>query len=229
MVKHEKHNYDEVSVVRQSIFGISDGVVSTVALVASLTAAGVVNTIILIAAMAEIFAGAISMGLGAYISTKTDAEANKRAIDKEKLVMLMHPQICKKELLKIYKKKGIKGKELRDLVGKLMKNKKVCFDTIMTEHLGIREESIENPRIAGVAMGISYVISGFIPAVPFFFLEPIRALYLALVLSVAVVFMAGVGRARYTGRGWFKSAIELVMITALATASAYYIGSLFRI
>ena len=107
------------SLLREFIFGLNDGLVSTLSLLAGLSGALISNNIIILGGLAEIVAGSISMGLGAYISTKSEEEYYKSKIAKEKKSIEDIPSIEIKELKDLYRKKGFNKKEINLIVNKI--------------------------------------------------------------------------------------------------------------
>jgi vacuolar iron transporter family protein len=211
--------------LKEAIFGINDGVVSMLALVASLTAASISNNIIIIAGLAEMFAGAISMGIGSYISTKSKMEFIQRQLQSEDRSIEKNPKTEKKHLIDIYKKKGFKGKELTNVVNKIMSNKKVWKDVMQREELGYSTKVLENPAQGGVVMFCAFLIASFIPLIPFF-TQPISeiALLAGIFNGIILLFIVGLGKAHYTGRNKITSAFEMVFVGSIATVLAYGIG-----
>ena len=211
--------------LRHAIFGMNDGIVSTLALLAGLIGAYMDKSVIIIAGMAEMFAGAISMSLGTYISTKSQTEFYKREIKRESEDLDKLPKIERSRVRDIYRKKGFEGKELDKIVDKLTSDRELWLDVLVSEELGLKKSKMENALIAGVVMFVAFVFGAFIPLSSFMFVPTEFALKTAVVSSLAILFFAGAGKTHFTGRNWFKSGIEMVVVGAVATFAAFYIGS----
>tara|TARA_Y100000310_G_scaffold285479_1_gene308960 strand:+ start:5221 stop:5985 length:765 start_codon:yes stop_codon:yes gene_type:complete len=210
--------------LRHAVFGMNDGLVSTLALVAGLVGAYMQRNVIIIAGLAEMFAGAISMSLGTYISTKSQIEYYKREITREKKELERLPKLEKEHVRRIYKEKGFSGRELDRIVEKLTSNKQVWLDVLVSEELGLSRSKIENAFVAGIVMFFAFLFGAFIPISPYLFVPIEFALKTAIVASLGVMFLAGAGKTYFTGRNWFRSGIEMVCVGAIATFVAFYVG-----
>ena len=210
--------------LRHAIFGMNDGLVSTIALLAGLVGAGIGADIIIIAGFAEMLSGAISMSLGTYISTKSQIEFYKREVKKEMDDMERLPAVEKNHVKEIYRRKGFDGVELDKIVDRITSSKKIWLDVLVTEELGLSSSKIENAVTSGIVMFFAFVFGCFIPLSSFMFVPGEFALKTAIVSSLAILFLAGAGKTHFTGKNWIKSGIEMVVIGSLATFVAYYAG-----
>ena len=174
--------------LRHAIFGMNDGLVSTLALVAGLVGATVGVEVILIAGFTEMIAGAISMSLGTYISTKSQIEFYKREIKREREDISKSPKLEKAHLKEIYSKKGFKGAELDKIVDKLTSDKNIWLDILVSEELGLSKSKIENPFISGSVMFFAFVFGAFIPISSFMLVPTPLALKFAIFSSLGILF-----------------------------------------
>ena len=211
------------SLLREFIFGLNDGLVSTLSLLAGLSGALISNNIIILGGLAEIVAGSISMGLGAYISTKSEEEYYKSKIAKEKKSIEDIPSIEIKELKDLYRKKGFNKKEINLIVNKITKHKATWLDTLIHEKIGI-EENFEDPKKMGLTNGLYFIIGGLFPILPFFFFQASFPLLMGTVFALIVLFIIGILKSRSTGRNWFVSGLELAVICLIAASLSYLAG-----
>jgi VIT1/CCC1 family predicted Fe2+/Mn2+ transporter len=84
---------------------------------------------------------------------------------------------------------------------------------------------MENAFIAGAVMFVAFMFGAFIPLSSFMFVPMEFALKTAVISSLAILFFAGAGKTHFTGRNWFKSGIEMVIVGAVATFVAFYVGN----
>ena len=155
--------------IRDAIFGVNDGIVSMLALIAGLSAALMTTKVIIISAFAEAFAGALSMAVGTYISTKSQMEFLQHELGDENRSVVQRPRLERKHLIEIYRKKGFQGKELESIVDKIMSNPKVWKDVMQREELGFSPAILQNPIHSGFVMFIAFLIASMVPLVPYFF------------------------------------------------------------
>lgn len=210
--------------LRHAIFGMNDGLVSVLALTAGLTGALLSKNIVIIAGVTEMIAGAISMSLGTYISTKSQIEFYKREVKREKEDMERLPNLEKSHVREIYRRKGFSGAELESVVNKITSDKRIWLDVLVNEELGLNNSKMENAFSAGLVMFFAFIFGALIPLSSFFMLPSAFALKAAIISSLAVLFLAGAGKTHFTGRNWIKSGSEMVFVGALATFVAYYAG-----
>ncbi len=222
---HEQLHSPAGKFLRHAIFGMNDGLVSTLALLAGFVGAFMTQNVIIIAGVVEMMAGAISMALGTYISTKSQIEFYMREVKKERDDLEKKPTIEKEHVKEIYYNKGFRGKELNLIVTRLTSNKKIWLDVLVQEELGLSQTKMENPFTAGVVMFFAFVFGAFIPLSSFIFVPMTHALPTAIISSLFVLFLAGAIKTHFTGRHWLKSGFEMFLVGALATGVAYYAGS----
>lgn len=213
------------NLLREFIFGLNDGLVSTLSLLAGLSGALISNNIIILGGLAEIVAGSISMGLGAYISTKSEEEYYKSKIEKEKKSIEDIPSIETKELKELYKKKGFNQKEINLIVSRITKHKATWLDILIHEKIGIGE-NFEDPKKMGLTNGISFIIGGLFPILPFFFFQAQNPLLLGTIFALIVLFIIGALKSRSTGKNWFKSGLELAIVCLIAASLSYLAGKI---
>ncbi|MEK6936969.1 MAG: VIT1/CCC1 transporter family protein [Nanoarchaeota archaeon] len=213
------------NLLREFIFGLNDGLVSTLSLLAGLTGALISNNIIILGGLAEIVAGSISMGLGAYISTKSEEEYYKSKIEKERKSIEDIPNIEIKELKDLYRKKGFNQKEINLIVSKITKHKATWLDILIHEKIGIGE-NFEDPKIMGLTNGLSFIIGGLFPILPFFVSQFQNPLLIGTIFALIVLFIIGALKSKTTGKNWLTSGLELSFICLLAASLSYLAGKL---
>lgn len=213
--------------LKEAVFGFNDGLVSTFAIIAGLTGGLTENRTILLAALATLFAGAFSMGLGTYLGSKAEKEHYESERKREIYEMKHVPEIERQEIRDIYVAKGFKGKLLEEIVAHITSNDKLWLETMMREELGFAE-SPPKPGLNGVVMGIAFFIGALLPTIPYAVPANIfqNAAQWTLFISVVSLVAAGAFKTRFTKRNVFLSAFETLAIGALAAGGSYGIGAL---
>ncbi|MBI1978734.1 MAG: VIT1/CCC1 transporter family protein [Candidatus Aenigmarchaeota archaeon] len=220
--EQSKVNYGQH--IRDFIFGFNDGIITTLAIVAALTATGISNLIIIFAGMANILADGISMSLGGYISSKSQVEVYKKIKGRERKEIEKSPDAEREEIMHIYMQKGFRGKTLEKIVKTITSKKERWLDVMMKEELGLVESSYPNPLKVGIIIFIAFLIGGGIPLVPYFFNDVNTALIIALTSSFASIFILGSLKSMFTQIGWLRSGLEMLVIGVFAASVAYFIG-----
>ena len=95
---------------------------------------------------------------------------------------------------------------------------------MLEEDLGLAKQTFDNPKAVGITLALAFLIAAFIPILPFFFI--VNALIYSIILTIIILFLIGMAKTRITGKNWFKSGIEMVIIGIVATALSYFIGNL---
>jgi len=210
--------------LREFILGGQDGLVNVLGIVLGVAAATATTKVVLIAALAATFAESISMGAVAYTSTKAAYSYYKSELEKEKWEVETAPQREKKEIRKIYAKKGFRGGLLEKIVNKITSNKRVWVNTMMADELNLHPEEYQTPLESGVRVGIASFVGSLIPIIPFFFMTVRPAMVASLVIAVLVLFAAGATKAKITVGDWKKEGIELALIGTAAAVVGYLVG-----
>ena len=214
--------------LKEIVFGFNDGLVSNVALITGVAAGTQDIFIVILAGFAEMIATCISMGLGEYISMKSQNEYYQHQINLQNKLIKTNPKKQKKALEKIYKSKGLQGNLLKSVINKITSNKKTWSKTLTAEKIGIVKLS-KSPKKAGVFMSIAALIGGLLPLIPFLTMTDVfQALKIAVTLSICSVFIAGSLRCHFTGKHWFRSGMENTLVAGIATLATYGIGTWFH-
>jgi VIT1/CCC1 family predicted Fe2+/Mn2+ transporter len=228
MSEHHKEHHEEASrgaVLRNFVFGTSDGLVTVLAFVAGVSASLASQHLVLLAGLAEMFAGAVSMGLGAFLGTRAEKDWYERERQREELEVTKVPHLEREELRDIYRKKGLSGETLEAVVEALSANEKRWVDVMMAEELGL--QPVEgSPLLAGIVVGFSYIVAAAIPLAPYLMLAGLKALAVSVVLTAGALLGVGIGKARLTQRPQLRSGLETMMAGLVGTAACYGIGQL---
>ena len=215
------------ALIREVVFGMNDGLISTVGFVAGASGAIKDNHIVLLAALAALFAGTLSMAFGAYLSSKSQVEFFKKEVNRERREIEEYPESERQELFEIYGAKGFNESEVAMIVDRVTKDKNLWLDVMMKEELGLVQESFDNPwKIAGV-MGISFISGAIIPVIPYFFMKEGNPIGFSIAFSLLALFCLGIGKARLANRSLLIGGIEILLIGSFCAVIGYLLGSLF--
>ncbi|NCN86324.1 hypothetical protein GW932_00680 [archaeon] len=226
----EIHKTERGKYLRSWIWGGLDGVVTTFAVVAGVAGASLSSTIVLILGFANLIADGISMAVGDYLSTKSEKEYYDLERERETWEVKNYPKGERDEMLEVYTKKGYSQKEANKLVNILSKNKKFWIDTMMHEELGLMHEN-ESPKKNAIFTFISFLIFGFIPLLIYvlgsiFNFTINRGFLYASILSGSAMFLLGSVKTKITGKKWYKSGFETLLIGGIAATAAYFVGDI---
>lgn len=216
--------------VRDIILGANDGLVSTLAFVAGAFGATMNPQIVLLTGIAELFAGAISMGVSSYQSSKSAMEVLERGSRREKVEKGKTPEEQREELIKFYLAEGFKRREAEAIVSRIAGEKEMTTLADTLEELGLAPEELGSPVKSGVLTAGSFALGALVPILPFAIpMNSWDALMASIVATIAVLFGVGAVKTIFSRKNWFRSGLEMMIIGALATAATYMLGTLFSL
>jgi len=158
---------------REVVFGLEDGLVSTLGVVIGIAAATQDLRTIIISGLVVIFVEAISMGAGTYLSTKSEKELRQHFLNEEAEEIAKHPDIEMKETREYLQKLGYKDQEVAVMLKAITSDKNMWLNFMAVNELGFvpEEGGFKLPWADTIYMWISYVVGGLISFLAFFFLE----------------------------------------------------------
>jgi len=216
--------------VRDIIFGANDGLVSILALVAGVYGAITESHTILIAGIAGAVAGAISMGAGAYLSSKSEKEVIEKESERRKGIRKKGtPEEEQAKLVEFYQTKGFKKREAEAIASRVTSEMELRSEHIIGEEVGLTSEESWSPIKASILTGLSFAVASLIPILPFTFMEVTPAAITAVIATIATLFGVGASKAIFTRKSWILSGLEMMVIGTLAAVVTYAIGMLIPV
>src|ERR687886_1874454 len=177
------HRNIQGGAARAAVFGISDGLVSNVALILGVAGASPGPGVVRLAGLASLVGGAVSMAAGEYVSMTAQAELLERELEMERLELRRHPESERRELVEIYRSRGIHPDTAEDLAGELMRDPELALETHAREELGIDPNSLGSPRGAAVSSFVTFALGALMPLLPWFFSGGTAAVLASVVLG----------------------------------------------
>jgi len=214
------------------VYGGIDGIVTTFAVVSGVAGASLSSSIVLILGFANLFADGLSMAVGNYLGSKSEAEYHEQERKREEWEIENVPEGEIEEIRQIFSKKGFKGKDLERATEIITSNKKVWVETMMVDELGLTK-SETSPIKSGAATFLAFVVAGFFPLfsyvlsyfVPFF---KENAFVITIILTGVALFLLGSARVYITGKKWWIAGFEILFVGGIAAVVAYFIGFLLQ-
>ena len=214
--------------IRDLVFGMEDGLISNLGLVLGVAAAGAPNSTVLLAGFASMFAGAVSMAAGDYLSTKSQREVLDEQLEEEEKKLSSTKEELK-VIRRLYRSARFTEKEIRHFVKHLSANKRLTLKILAEEAVGIVPEKYENPSRGAAIIFVAFLAGSLSPILPFFLADTKLASMLSLLATGLVLFAVGAYKTRITNRNWLKSGIEMLIVALLAAAAGYAIGTLLGV
>ncbi|MDQ6931543.1 MAG: VIT1/CCC1 transporter family protein [Candidatus Eremiobacteraeota bacterium] len=212
--------------IRQIVFGLQDGILTTLGIVTGVGAAEPDRATVIISGMLALLAGALSMGVGEYLGGKAEREVVQSTIEMEKREMEENPQDEFAEQVAYYKLKGFSADEAHMIVSRLAKNPEIYLYEMMRDEFGIDPRVAEEKSLRpAFSMAGSFAVGSIIPILPYFFTASHSLAVLSgLILAVIGLFAIGFASGRISGRNPFLKGLEIVVFGSVVFAISYLAG-----
>ncbi len=211
---------------RAAVFGVSDGLVSNVALILGMAGAHSSASAVRLAGVAGLIAGSFSMAAGEYVSMRAQSELMERELDVERQAIRHDPEHERRELAGIYRGRGLDPDMADELSVKMMSDPELALETHAREELGINPEETGNPLQAAASSFVMFAIGAFIPLLPWLIISGTGATWWSVGVSAVAALAVGAALAYFTGRSWLWSASRQLLISGIAAAVTYSVGHL---
>jgi vacuolar iron transporter family protein len=210
--------------LRDLIFGLNDGVVSNFSLIAGVAGANPSHGVVLLAGVAGLIAGSVSMAAGAYLSNKAQREVVAEQIRREAEEIVYAPDEERDELRRIYRLKGFSDEEVEVLVRRITADKQRWLAALVTEELGLSVEGGPPPLLDALFAGGGFALGALVPLLPYVIAAGTGALVAAAVLSVIGLFTMGAAKTLVTSRSVLRSGLEMVAVGIGAAVVTNLVG-----
>ena len=209
---------------------MSDGLVSNLSLVMGVAGASAAHpSLVLLAGIAGLLAGAFSMAAGEYISMQSQRELFERQIALERAEMEAMPEEEEAELAAAYRAKGFARDEAARIAHRLFQDPEAALDILVREELGLDPDELGSPWGAAIGSMVSFAIGAAVPVIPFLFGGGPTITVISLGLSLAALFAVGAGVSLLTGRGMLFSGFRQLAIGLGAATVTFLIGSIIGV
>lgn len=223
-----EHHHDHRDVtggwMRPAVFGVMDGLVSNTALIAGVAGGGAEPGTVVLAGMAGLVAGAISMATGEYVSVASQTELTRAEIEVEKREIARVPEAEQAELAAIYRSRGVDDATAREVARQLSRDPEQVWRVHAREELGVDPDDLPSPWTAASSSFLAFTAGAAVPVLPY--LLGGTTLLVPLLLALLALFLAGALVSRFTDRGALYSGSRQLLLGGAATALTYGIGGL---
>lgn len=213
--------------LRASVLGANDGIISTSSLAIGVAAASVAREPIILATMAGLVAGALSMAAGEYVSVSSQLDVESADLKREKNALVSTPLIELDELSKIYENRGLTS----DLAIEVAKQLTAYNDleAHARDELGINEISRAKPLQAAFASATSFIVGGIFPLLISIFVPLSQMIYYQYGFSILFLALSGTIAAKVGGSIIIKSVLRICIWGTIAMMVSALIGYLFGV
>ena len=224
-IHRERHRTERIGWLRAAVLGANDGIVSTASLVVGVAAAHATRSEVLIAGVAGLVAGAMSMAAGEYVSVSSQADTEKADLSRELKELEMDEPFERDELASIYVQRGLEPSLAKQVAEQLMAHDALAAHA--RDELGISESLTARPVQAALASAATFAVGAGMPLLTVLVTPATRLVAVVSLVSLFFLACLGVLSARAGGAPMIKSAIRVTFWGALAMGLTAAVGSLF--
>jgi len=221
------HYINRSNWLRAAVLGANDGILSTASLAIGVAAASSTREPIVLATLAGLVAGALSMAAGEYVSVSSQTDIEQADIEREKKELAEMPEIELQRLADIYEQRGLKKETALQVAKEL--TEKDALGAHMRDELGLNEISQAKPTQAAFASGASFTVGGVLPLLVTLFL-PVHFMEYSL-YGFAIVFLVILGAmsAKTGGSSVPKAILRITFWGTIAMGLSALVGYLFGV
>lgn len=223
----DPHYIQRSNWLRASVLGANDGILSTASIAIGVAAASDIREPIVLATLAALVAGALSMAAGEYVSVSSQTDVEKADIEREKQELLEMPEIELQRLAEIYENRGLKKETALRVAKELTEYD--ALGTHVRDELGINELSQAKPLQAALASGAAFTFGGLLPFLVALFL-PLKSLEYSLYgFSIFFLIILGAVAAKTGGSSIPKAIARITFWGTIAMGLTALVGYLFDV
>ena len=225
MIHNETHKSHRIGWLRAAVLGANDGIVSTSSLIIGVASAQAATSDILLAGMAGLVAGAMSMAAGEYVSVSSQADTEKADLELEKRHLEEHPEFELEELSSIYRDRGLDPVLAREVATQLMEHD--ALGAHARDELGILDTSRAQPFQAAGSSAVTFSLGAALPLLTAYLAAPHMLIQLVAASSLCFLAILGVLAAKAGGASKLIGALRVTFWGALAMAITAGVGTAF--
>jgi len=216
--------------IKSIVYGGLDGIITTFAVVSGAAGGGFGVEVVLVLGFSNMFADALSMGMGDTLSTKAQNAAIMKEREREEWELENFPEGEVSEMVTVYMKKGMSEEDAHNVVTTMAKYKEIFLDTMMVEELGLMvPDKDENPAWDGLVTFTSFVVFGLFPLLGYLLtigsdLTDLEKFGISICMTGVMLFILGAIKSTFTTQSWWSSGIEILFFGGFTAAVSFLIG-----
>lgn len=227
MPTSNNHNHSSIgSTIREVVFGIEDGMVSTLGAITGIAIGSKDLYTVVLAGVVIISVESISMGIGSYLANRTEYDVNRGRLSAKKKEIDEKPHDNKMAMEKLFVKDGWSKKIADEMSSFASGNKQLMLKELSYRELHFIEESAQVPFKNAIFMYFSYIIGGLIPLFAYLILPVSKAMPISIVVTLLGLFLLGVATTKYTKELWIKAGFRILIFGATALVVGFIVGDL---
>lgn len=226
---HHEDHLQSSDLLTDIVIGMSDGLTVPFALAAGLSGAVDSTSVIVIAGIAEIAAGSIAMGLGGYLAGKTEQDHYSSELKKEYWEIDHKRDIEIEEVRKVFADWGLSKEIQQQATDEIIKDRDKWVEFMMKYELGLEKPDPKRAKRSAFNIGASYVVGGFVPLSPYFFVHnALDGLKISVIITLVCLYIFGYFKSKLTGVNAWNGGLKVMLIGAAAAGAAFGIAKLIE-
>ena len=221
------HKTGAGGILRNVVYGFNDGLTANFGLLAGMFGAQESMTTVghaaVVAGLAGMVADALSMGASGYLAAKSEREVHEHEIAMEREEIRLMPELEEEELRLVYQAKGVPEREARQFAAAVMADPERALEEKVREELGITDRHA-SPIREGWITGVATAVGAFIPVAPLLVSTEAWAVWTSFAVAMLSHFGVGAARSLFTGRGVFRSGLDMFVVGLGVAVVGYVIG-----
>lgn len=210
---------------RAAVFGLSDGLVSNLALILGVAGVHPAAGVVRLAGLAGLVAGACSMAAGEYVSMSAQRELFERELGLERSHIATEPERETEEMVQRLEGRGLGSTLARRVATAMMSDPEVALEAHARDELGIDPEVLGSPLRSAGASFASFALGAALPLLPWVLAAGLAGVLASVVVAALAAVGVGIALAAFTGRSPVRAALRQLVVSALAAGVAFGVGS----
>ena len=223
----ENHYINRSNWLRAAVLGANDGILSTASIAIGVAAASDVRDPIVLASLAALVAGALSMAAGEYVSVSSQVDIETADLEREKLELEEMPEMELQELTDIYEQRGLDKSTALEVAKQLTAHN--ALEAHARDELGISELTQAQPMQAALASGAAFTFGGVLPLLVSIFLPLNNMIVYQYVFATFFLIALGVLAAKTGGSSVWKAVARITFWGTIAMGITALVGYLFGV
>jgi vacuolar iron transporter family protein len=223
-IQQKKQFIESRARIREFVFGIQDGLISTVGLLAGIQGATENTLVVIIAGLTAMFSGAISMAAGSYLSSLAQKEIFDKELREAEVLAEREPYMAAEGLLRALGEEGLSKEQSYRMVKVLSQERNVFMRTFQEKVFGLGSAEINQPVQAALVMGLSFIVGAIVPIIPYMISSGLTAFYISALLGGITLFGVGAFKGKLAGKSLILAGLEFFLVAVGAAGAGYLIG-----
>ncbi|HEX3082351.1 MAG TPA: VIT1/CCC1 transporter family protein [Candidatus Saccharimonadia bacterium] len=212
---------------RAALLGISDGLVTNVSLLLGVAGAGAAPSVVRVAGIASLIAGAFSMAVGEYISMQGQSELLEGILMVEREELKQHPESARRALKEVLLADGVSDATATAASEQVARDPEKSMAMYARGKLGVNPDELGSAWQAAMSSLVTFAIGALIPLAPWFFGSGLGASITSVAISAIAALAIGAYLGNITSGSWIRAALRQLFVLALAAGATYWVGRIF--